>query len=218
MLIRSRFAWRTPLITFTNNQLNEIPIQTPILNDSPCHRRRHFLSIEAVRIYKELYFPRKILKPEVDVNTYYYYCCCCCFCFCRWWYLLLSLLVLLLQVFFLQVLLTTASAYFITIYYEVRWSVITKCDNCFITKCDKCYYKVRQILQSVTILLQSATGITKCDDYYKVRQYNTYYIWAACGTASRSLHFMPPRTRDVCGAVPLLLLSLFAPDNDLISP
>ena len=42
----------------------------------------------------------------------------------------------------------------------------------FITKCDKCYYKVRQVLQSVTILLQSATGITKCYDYYKVRQYN----------------------------------------------
>ena len=113
----------------------------------------------------------------------------------------------------------------------------------FITKCDKCYYKVRQLflLQSAMVcyhkvrqlfyykvrqvLLQSATDITKCDnfitkcdDYYKVRQYNTYYIWAACGTASRSLHFMPPRTRDVCGAVPLLLLSLFAPDNDLISP
>ena len=33
----------------------------------------------------------------------------------------------------------------------------------FITKCDKCYYKVRQVLQSVTILLQSATIITKCD-------------------------------------------------------
>ena len=27
----------------------------------------------------------------------------------------------------------------------------------FITKCDKCYYKVRQVLQSETILLQSAT-------------------------------------------------------------
>ena len=78
----------------------------------------------------------------------------------------------------------------------------------FITKCDKCYYKVRQLfllqsamvcyykvrqlfyykvrltLQSVTILLQSATIITKCDSrcvrpsiskcdslfYYKVRQ------------------------------------------------
>ena len=53
-------------------------------------------------------------------------------------------------------------------------SVITKCDSFFITKwCDKCYYKVRQLLQSVTILLQSATGITKCDDYYKVRRYKT---------------------------------------------
>ena len=44
----------------------------------------------------------------------------------------------------------------------------------FITKCDKCYYKVRQLF-----LLQSATGITKCDnfitkcdDYYKVQQYS----------------------------------------------
>ena len=35
-------------------------------------------------------------------------------------------------------------------------SVITKCDSFFITKCDKCYYKVRQVLQSATI-------ITKCD-------------------------------------------------------
>ena len=35
------------------------------------------------------------------------------------------------------------------------------------------YYKVRQVLlQSATVLLQSATGITKCDDYYKVRQNN----------------------------------------------
>ena len=49
-------------------------------------------------------------------------------------------------------LLTTASAYFITIYYEVRWSVITKRD--------KCYFKVRQALQSKTILLQSATERT----------------------------------------------------------
>ena len=56
-------------------------------------------------------------------------------------------------------------------YYKVRWSVMTKCDSFFITKCDKCCYKVRQVLQSVKILLQSATDFTKCDDYYKVRQY-----------------------------------------------
>ena len=55
-------------------------------------------------------------------------------------------------------------------YYKVRWSVITKCDSFFITKCDKCYYKVRQVLQSVTILLQSATIIiTKCDSTPSVR-------------------------------------------------
>ena len=54
-----------------------------------------------------------------------------------------------------QMLLQSATAFF---YYKVRWSVITKCDSFFITKCDKCCYKVRQVLQSVTILLQSATG------------------------------------------------------------
>ena len=86
----------------------------------------------------------------------------------------------------------------------MRWSVITKCDSFLITKYDKCYYKVRLVLQSVTILLQSATafyykvrqvllqsatgitkcdnllqsatGITKCDDYYKVRQYTLAFF------------------------------------------
>ena len=64
----------------------------------------------------------------------------------------------------------------------------------FITKCDKCYYKVRQLflLQSSMVcyykvrqlfyykvrpvLSQSATGITKCDDYYKMRQYSIEYF------------------------------------------
>ena len=43
------------------------------------------------------------------------------------------------------------------IYYKVRQGGITKYDSYFITKCDQRYYKVRQVL------LQSATGITKCD-------------------------------------------------------
>ena len=30
---------------------------------------------------------------------------------------------------------------------------------------------MRQVLQSAMDLLQIATGITKCDDYYKLRQY-----------------------------------------------
>ena len=62
-------------------------------------------------------------------------------------------------------------------FYKVRELVITKRDSYFITKCDKCYYKVRQVLQSVTILLQSATGITKCVDYNKVRQRDPSPKW-----------------------------------------
>ena len=56
-------------------------------------------------------------------------------------------------------------------YYKVRWTAITNCDSFFITKCDTVYYKLRQVLQSAMDLLQIATGITKCDDYYKLRQY-----------------------------------------------
>ena len=36
------------------------------------------------------------------------------------------------------------------------------------------YYKIRQLLQIATILLQNATVITKCDVYYKLRQYRLY--------------------------------------------
>ena len=53
----------------------------------------------------------------------------------------------------------------------MRRTVITNCDSFFITKCDTVYYKLRQVLQSAMDLLQIATGITNCDDYYKLRQY-----------------------------------------------
>ena len=43
-----------------------------------------------------------------------------------------------------------------------------------ITKCDTVYYKLRQALQSAMNLLQIAAGITKCDDYYKLRQYTEW--------------------------------------------
>ena len=33
-----------------------------------------------------------------------------------------------------------------------------------------CYYKVHQVLQRVTGCNYSASGITKCDSYYKVRR------------------------------------------------
>ena len=57
------------------------------------------------------------------------------------------------------------------VYYKVQWTVITNCDSFFITNCDTVYYKLWQVLQSAMDLLQIATGITKCDDYYKLRQY-----------------------------------------------
>ena len=33
------------------------------------------------------------------------------------------------------------------------------------------YYRMQRLLQNATILLQNATVITKCDVYYKLRQY-----------------------------------------------
>ena len=83
-------------------------------------------SLSRSSAYKELYFPRKILKPEVDVNTH------------------------IIIIFVVVVVLDDDT------YYWVHLST----DHLF-----QVYYKVRQVL------LQSATGITKCDDYYKVRQY-----------------------------------------------
>ena len=45
------------------------------------------------------------------------------------------------------------------------------------------YYNVRQVLQSASgitkcdrLLLQNASGITKCDSYYKVRRRNPSFI------------------------------------------
>ena len=94
-----------------------------------------------------MYFPRKILKPEVDVNTYYCYCRCCC---CRWWRLLLGLLVLRPSI---SSLLQSATAFFITkcdgLLLQSATSVITKCDRYY--KVWQFYYKVRQVLQSATV-------------------------------------------------------------------
>ena len=98
----------------------------------------------------ELYFPRKMLKPEVDVNTYYYYfrCCCCC---CRWW-----------RYYWVYL----SSDHLFQVYYKVRQVLLQSATAFFITKCDGL------LLQSATaFLLQSATSvITKCDRYYKVRR------------------------------------------------
>ena len=37
--------------------------------------------------------------------------------------------------------------------------------------CQFFYCKMQQLLQNATILLQDATVVTKCDVYYKLRQY-----------------------------------------------
>ena len=46
----------------------------------------------------------------------------------------------------------------------------------FITKYDTVYYKLPQVLQSAMNLFQIAIGITKCDDYHKLRQYGPLYL------------------------------------------
>ena len=77
-------------------------------------------------------------------------------------------------------------------YYKVRWNCykiatalyISKCDGqllqiatAFLLQlCDTVYYKFRQVFQSAINLLQIATDITKCDDYYKLRQYASLFL------------------------------------------
>ena len=58
--------------------------------------------------------------------------------------------------------------------------VITKCDRYFITKCDKRYYKVWQLFHYKVrqALLQSATGIWKCD---VAEKYDGTLIFPALG-------------------------------------
>ena len=49
-------------------------------------------------------------------------------------------------------------------YYKMQQTFTTKCARFF-------YYKMRQLLQIATVLLENATVITKWDIYYKLRQY-----------------------------------------------
>ena len=102
------------------------------------------------------------------MNTYYYYCRSCC---CRWWHLLLGLPVLRPSI---SSLLQSRDK----CYYKVRQLFLLQSAMvCYYKVWQLFYYKVRQVL------LQSATGITKCDsfitkchDYYKVRQYRQYSV------------------------------------------
>ena len=59
-------------------------------------------------------------------------------------------------------------------YYKVRQlsllqSATTSCKVSQVLQSATTSCKVSQVLQSVTVLFQSGTGITKCDDYCKVR-------------------------------------------------
>ena len=49
--------------------------------------------------------------------------------------------------------------------------VYCKIRQVFYYKIQQFYYKMRELLQIATVLLQNATVITKCDVYYKLRQY-----------------------------------------------
>ena len=129
-----------------------------------------------------MYFLRKILKPEVDVNTYYYYCCCCCR---RWWHLLLlGSLVLRPSI---SSLLQSATAFFITkcdgLLLQSATAFLLQSATSVITKCGR-YYKVWQFYYKVRQVLQSATIITKCDStkFFTVivsAQLSNLYIFAA---------------------------------------
>ena len=59
-----------------------------------------------------------------------------------------------------QILLQNATK----VYYKMR--------QVFYYKMRQFYYRMRQLLQIGTILLQNATVTTKCDVYYKLRQYS----------------------------------------------
>ena len=109
-------------------------------------------SLSRSSAYKELYFPRKILKPEVDVNTYY---------------IVIVVVVVVDDDAYYWVYLSSDLLF--QVYYKVRQVLLQSATAFFITKCDGL------LLQSATaFLLQSATSvITKCDRYYKVWQF--YY-------------------------------------------
>ena len=63
--------------------------------------------------------------------------------------------------------------------------VITKCNSCFIIKCDRSLLQnaLGFLLQNATVLLQNVTVITKCNNfitkcnvYYKLQQYNIFFL------------------------------------------
>ena len=67
-----------------------------------------------------------------------------------------------------QMLIQNATAIWLQNMTEVYYKML----KFFYYKMRQFYYKMRQLLQIATTLLQNATVITKCDVYYKWRQYS----------------------------------------------
>ena len=55
-----------------------------------------------------------------------------------------------------------------TVYYKMRQMLLQNVTAILLQNATEVYYKMRQLLQNATILLQNATVITKCDIYYKL--------------------------------------------------
>ena len=70
------------------------------------------------------------------------------------------------------------------VYYKMRQILLQNATTISLQNATEVYYKMRQafyckmrqLLQIATILLQNATVITKCDVYYKLRQY-AHLLW-----------------------------------------
>ena len=58
-----------------------------------------------------------------------------------------------------------------TVYYKMRHILLQNKTAILFQNVTEVYYKMRHSLQNETILLQNAIVITKCDVYYKLRQY-----------------------------------------------
>ena len=94
--------------------------------------------------------------------TYFYYCyCCCCYCYgyfiidvvidddTYYWVYLSSIIGFTCPpIIHFKFIILSATAY----YYTVRWSVVTNCYIFLSKKCDNLIKKVRQVLQSSTII------------------------------------------------------------------
>ena len=80
-------------------------------------------------------------------------------------------------------------------YYKMRWNYYKLWQLSLLQSAMDSYYKLRQLFYYKVRhgLLQIATGITKCDDYYKLRQYSlSLILWPKWGPKGRKKVFGDP--------------------------